>query len=285
MTQPEIKLDGLEALRARIGVKTIMGWIEGTARWVDPKTFRLLPVWYPEHARGAPFYKENWTTEQMNTSKISKLTVHKREGNRYASLALSAALGLKKQDRPNWSCCHVWGVDDAKFQKENKVVRAHCFYSCVGNMILLPTPLKAFTDSMPEVKAMLRLCARNLYDWHCDHESLAGEVRDWENFTDWDSYPESWPRAPDQKQPQGVVALNGSIQAKAATRLNTIRHDLLHAGPRYPRDEVRAAMNYWECKLEAYSNTVGRPPLTNDLSRFAAIADGHNLIGEPYRNR
>jgi hypothetical protein len=47
------------------------------------------------------------------------------------------------------------------------------FFSCVGNMVLLPTPLKAFTDTMPEIKSMLRICARNLYGWQCDHESMS----------------------------------------------------------------------------------------------------------------
>jgi len=47
-----------------------------------------------------------------------------------------------------------------------------CFFSCVGNMVLLPTPLKAFTDAMPEVKNMMRICTRNLYGWQCDHPNL-----------------------------------------------------------------------------------------------------------------
>jgi hypothetical protein len=33
--------------------------------------------------------------------------------------------------------------------------------------------MKAFTDAMPEVKAMLRMCARHLYG---DHEMLAETV-------------------------------------------------------------------------------------------------------------
>lgn len=41
------------------------------------------------------------------------------------------------------------------------MVQDHQFYSCVANMVLLPAPLKAFTDAMPEVKAMLRVCSRN----------------------------------------------------------------------------------------------------------------------------
>ena len=50
-------------------------------------------------------------------------------------------------------------------------------------MVLLPTPLKAFTDTMPEVKAMLRICGRSLYGWECDHESMKetnAALDDWE---------------------------------------------------------------------------------------------------------
>ena len=39
----------------------IMTLIERTARWVDPETFRLLPLWYPEHARQGRLYKKNWS--------------------------------------------------------------------------------------------------------------------------------------------------------------------------------------------------------------------------------
>ena len=45
------ELDGLDALRKEIGLDEIASLIERTARWVAPETFRLLPVWYPKHAR------------------------------------------------------------------------------------------------------------------------------------------------------------------------------------------------------------------------------------------
>lgn len=241
-----IPQDGLVALRAEIGLREIASLIERTARWVAPETFRLLPVWYPEHARGQPFYKGGWSAPQMNTKRSTGVSTHKVEGNVYANQALTLALGLRKADRPNWSCCHIWGVDDATYQLSNVVVQDRRFYSCVANMVLLPTPLKAFTDSMADVKAMLRICARNLYGWQCDHDVMSDVNAALDEWTDWASYPASWPREPgDGRRPRGLVALNPAIAATATKRLSAIRHDLRHAGKFYPREQVREVLDYW----------------------------------------
>ena len=241
--------DGLVALRKVMSLREIASLIEHTAQWVAPETFKLLPVWFPEHARRGLFYKRNWSEPQMNRSRATGHSVHKSEGNLNANKALTLALGLKKEHRPNWSCCHIWGVDDASYQLSNVVVMDHCFFSCVGNMVLLPTPLKAFTDTMPEVKAMLRVCARNLYGWRCDHDSLLATNAALDAWRDWDAYPESWPKTPHEKMPLGVVALSPTIRESARKRLADIRHDLEHAGSFYPRDKVRAALAYWKIQL------------------------------------
>lgn len=41
--------------------------IAETCRWVDPRTFRGLPVWYPESYRGAnyPFYPKEKVREVL----------------------------------------------------------------------------------------------------------------------------------------------------------------------------------------------------------------------------
>ncbi len=241
--------DGLEALRKVMSLREIASLIERTAQWVAPETFRLLPLWFPEYARREPFYKSNWSEPQLNKSRATGQIVHKSEGNVHANEALTLALGLRKKLRPNWSCCHLWGLDDASFQRSNVVVMDRCFFSCVGNMVLLPTPLKAFTDTVPEVKAMLRICARNLYGWQCDHDSLLATNSALDNWTDWEAYPESWPQKPHEKKPLGLVELSSKIRASAQKRLATIRHDLEHAGKFYPRDEVRAALAYWKIAL------------------------------------
>ncbi len=241
--------DGLDALRKVMSVRDIAMYIERTARWAAPETFKLLPLWFPEHARRSPFYKENWSVPLLNTNRRTGVSIHKPEGNVYANQALTLAVGLKKKLRPNWSCCHIWGIDDATYQLSNDVVMDRRFYSCIGNMVLLPTPLKAFTDTMPEIKAMLRICARNLYGWQCDHDKLLATNVALDEWTDWSAYPTSWPRSPNEKLPLGLVPLTPDIRASAEKRLADIRYDIEHAGSFYPRQEVRDAMVYWHIKL------------------------------------
>jgi hypothetical protein len=243
--------DGLEALRAEIGLGEIASLVERTARWVAPETFRYLSVWYPEHARRKLFYNANWTEPRINTDRASKIQVHKFEGNVNANEALTRALGLRKKNRPNWSCCHLWGVDDPTFQKSNDVVGDHRFYSCIANMVLLPTPLKAFTDTMPEIKAMLRLCARNLYGWQCDHETMEATNKALDAWSDWSAWPSSWPRPGENKRPLGTIPISDAIKADADRRLATIRRDLVEAGEYYPRDDVRNALKYWRIAATA----------------------------------
>jgi len=241
--------DGLTALQKELHLAEIMRLIERTARWVAPETFRLLPVWFPEYARRVYFYKANWSEPQMNKNRQTGISEHKREGNVHANKALTLALGLRSDDRPNWSCCHVWGIDDPLYQESNAIVQDRQFFSCVGNMVLLPTPLKAFTDTIPEVKVLLRICARNLYGWYCQHDSMAEVIATIDAWRDWSSYPIGWPRRPEDSPPLGVMPLNADIRTNAKRRLIRIRHDLEHAGPHYPRDEVRAALANWRIQI------------------------------------
>lgn len=241
--------DGLEELRLVMGLGEIMTLIERTARWVAPETFKLLPVWFPEHSRRGLFYKKNWTEPQMNTNRTTLQSVHKSEGNVYANAALTLALGLRKKLRPNWSCCHIWGVDDVKFQQSNVVVTDRRFYSCIGNMVLLPTPLKAFTDAMPEIKTLLRICARNLYGWPHDDEKLFATNVALNASANWSAYPESWPRFLNEKRPPGTVPLSPTIEASVRKRIDTIRRDLDNGGKHYPRNDVRAVLAYWKVEL------------------------------------
>lgn len=235
--------DGLEALRAELGLADIMRLIERTARWVSRETFERLPVWYPEHSRRGLFYKAGWSEPQHNTNRQTGVSVHKHEGNLYANKALTHALGLRSRQRPNWSCCHIWGVDDATYASSNLIVQDPRFYSCVANMVLLPTPLKAFTDVMPDVKWMLRACSSATYGWRCDHEILdAADPSDW---TAHPAYPTTWPKIVGEAPPPGTVPMTSRIAADADKRLATIRRDFRDAGEFYPRGSVAAALAYW----------------------------------------
>lgn len=241
--------DGLEALRRELSLADVMGLIERTARWVDPETFKYLPVWFPEHARRSLFYKANWSEPQMNRNRQTGDSIHKTEGNLHGNKALTLALGLRARERPNWSCCHIWGIDDGLYQTSNAVVQDRRYFSCVANMVLLPTPLKAFTDVMTEVKMMLRVCALHLYGWSCDHEEVADvadQVAEWGN---WDAYPESWPKPGRPSLPLGTAKFSSRVKDAADRRKAAIRMDLVSAGPHYPRDEVRKVLDYWSISL------------------------------------
>lgn len=238
--------DGIDELLSVLDIQTAMTLIEKTARWVAPEAFHYLPVWYPEFARKAPFYNSNWSELRMNTNRQSGISTPKTEGNTNAGKALNAALGMGSKKPNSWSCCHIWGVDDPSFQTTNSIVQDARFYSCIGNMVLLRTPLKAFTDSVPEVKSMLRICARNLYAWQCDHSDMEDVNAQLDSWNRWDDYPDSWPRSLEANAvPKGVVPFSAKAKASADRRRSRIFNDLLNAGKFYPRENVRAVLDYW----------------------------------------
>ena len=243
--------EGTKALMDELSIGEVMRLIERTARWVAPETFDLLPVWYPEHARKAAFYKANWSEPQMNKDRETGEIKRKSESNVHANKALTQALCLHSSGRKGWSCCHIWGVDDQTNQQANLVVQDPRFFSCVANVVLLPTPLKAFTDSMPKVKSMLRLCARNTYDWQCDHTEMTSINADLDNWHDWENYPASWPKKPREANPMGTILLNSDIQKRANRRWRKLQSDMENAGAHYPRESVRQVLDYWHLDLGA----------------------------------
>lgn len=248
-------IDGLDALRKQFSLRDIASLIASTAMWVDRDTFHYLPVWYPDEGRRDLMYKSNWTKPQYNKNRTTGERVHKRVGNTKANLALTAALGHNTKSRPNWTCCHIWGVDDPGFQKPNSIVSDKRFYSCVANIVLLPTPLKAFTDAMPEIKTMLRVAASAYYGWSVEHPDIPA-IEEERSICPWDSYPESWPMSPTDESPPGVVALNIAIKTSAGRRMKRIATDLESAGAYYPRQEVINVIQYWIEVLPAFKKTA-----------------------------
>jgi hypothetical protein len=212
-----------------------------TARWVHPEIFKLLPVWHPEHCRRSPLYDATWTRRSTNSGK------DKFEANVLAGKALRAALGLSKPK--NFTTCHIWGFDDPKFSKRGGITYDAKFYSCTANLILVPSPLKALTDCVPEIQGMLRSCAYFLYGFIPDHENVSvdfknqmrkGEVHE--------LYPQRWPRSGDKLLPPNTAEYSDSIVQRIEKRKEQLRANLENPGEHYPTDQVRSVLKYWKSK-------------------------------------
>jgi hypothetical protein len=234
--------DGL--IEIRDAIPDAIKVIAKTARWVHPETFRALPLWYPEFARGAPLYDASWSRQYFNGIRKQ----HKVEGNVQAAKALVSALGTKKVK--NWTVCHIWGYDDPNFSAQGSVVRDRRFYSCVGNMIWLPTPLKGFTDAVPEIKFLLRTCAFHLYGWVYEHGGMHDEVKKIKSGHLPEGYPTEWPTTERRIHPPGTAPYSDRVVAAIKKRKSELRHRLESAKlQHYPRDEVINALGYWNIRL------------------------------------
>lgn len=224
--------------------------IAKAAVWVAPETFRYLPVWYPEASRRAPMYDVKWANRYKNKNRETGSVTDKTESNEKAAEALMKSVGGIKGGE--WTCCHIWGIDDEKFEKTNKIVQDSRFYSCVANMLYLPTPLKAFSDSVPEVKEMLRTCSYYLYDWVCDHSDVQMLAEKIKSGYLPPGYPDQWPSPKNRKMiPPNTVAFNDVIRSSADKRLGQIKKSLKdHANnPNYPKQQVEDTLKYWKINL------------------------------------
>lgn len=242
--------DGNDALREDI--PAIVELIERTARWVNPETFRRLPVWVPHTARGRPLYNASWSRRYTNTRKATGVTAEKFEGNVAALNALVAALDVAAPKPKNWTVCHIWGYDDPSFAQQSKVVQDPRYFSCVANMVWLPTPLKGFTDTIPEIKAMLRVCAFHLYGWACEHPAVEEQATKIRSGWTPDGYPKTWP-SPDRpdSMPPGVAPFSARIELEIKKRKQKIKADLSNANLlHYPRDDVLGVLKFWSIDLD-----------------------------------
>lgn len=256
MVEHQLPSDGLDELeqackRARV---SLMPLLAATCGWVDPQTFRRLPIWYPEFHRGAPIYDAKYERQYTNTKRGTTEAVPKTEPNIQAARAIRQAMGIPVSWRGyNWTVCHIWAIDDPAFQHSNVIVRDPCYYSCVGNMVLIPTPLKALTDSMPEIKYMLRVCAYNLYGWVPvvpNVPNLEEQIECVRKGAVFNEYPESWPRTPHEKLPPGTMRYNRTIEAAIQKRKRELRQRLdSKSYPLYPRESVRRVLQFWRVEL------------------------------------
>jgi len=233
---PEIG-DGIRALNRGIDPTSMSPLIETLTRWVDPKTFRLLPVWFPETARKQPIYKAGWNEQLTNRG------APKFEPNIKANKALSRALGVSPKDRPNWTCCHIWGNDDEKYASDRSEVNDPRYYSCPANMILLPSPLKSFTDFLPQIKVALRLTAFRLFGFLPAGRTLPteGQAGEW--------MPGNWRNG----DIQGIVKINSKIRKSVEHRRRAIQSDFQESPGAYPNKQVEDTMHYWSEKIPEFN--------------------------------
>ena len=241
MTASEIQ-DGLAEIEHELPL--IMRVIARTARWVHPDTFHALPIWCPDTARGQPRYDASWENQLVSQKGILKV-----EENIRAASALVEALGVKAKPK-NWTVCHIWGYDDENFAGRSNIVQDPCYYSCIGNMVWLPTPLKGFTDAVPRIKEYLRVCAFHLYDWACEHHDVRAAAEKVRAGYIPDGYPEEWPTGKRRILPRGTAPYSDRARHSIDRRKSKIKQQLSsNTLPLYPRESVLKVLAHWKVSL------------------------------------
>ncbi|MFT5005495.1 MAG: hypothetical protein ACI8YI_001108 [Paracoccaceae bacterium] len=228
--------DGLEFFKKNADPETVADLLGSCAIWIDPECYQMLPVWSPYTYRKAPLYKSNWEERQTNRGEP------KFEGNVAASTAQNRYLGisgLNRDSRPNWSCCHIWGNDDPTFQNDFAEVNDPRYFTCPANMVLVPSPLKTFTDTIPEVKAALRFAASLLYDFWPENRPRP-RLDEAGLFL-----PKVWR----QRETISVAIIDDAIQLNLAKRVKKLTELHRHAGPNYPPEKTERVIEYWRAKL------------------------------------
>ena len=124
------------------------------------------------------------------------------------------------------------------------------YYSCVGNMVWLPTPLKGFTDAVPEIKLILRHCAFHLYGWACEHPDVADQAREVRRGSVPSHYPTAWPTAERRIEPPGLAPASDRAWKSVEKEKAKIRKSLADTSlEHYPRTEVQKVMEFWKITL------------------------------------
>ncbi|WP_426730751.1 hypothetical protein [Myxococcus faecalis] len=223
-----------------------------TARWVHPDTFRYLPVWYPEAWRKADLYDVTWSKRSKNKGS------DKFESNVRAGKALKAALGGFQES--NWACCHIWGFDDPSFSSSSEIVTDPRYYTCVANMILVPSALKALTDAVEEVKLMLRVCAWHTYGWVCEEPIVKQQADRIKSGFIPQGYPKEWPRGGEGRLPPGTMPFTEYIRELADQRLSRVASEVHRHSetdlPFFPKEKVLSVLRFWNVQLPAVNADV-----------------------------
>ena len=235
--------DGLAEIERELPL--VMSMIARTARWVHPDTFKGLPIWCPDTARGMVRYDAAWSRPLVSAKGVTKV-----EENIRAGAALVEALGVQPPKPRNWTVCHIWGYDDDRFAGRSNVVQDPRYYSCIGNMTWLPTPLKGFTDAVPQIKECLRVCAFHLYGWACEHDDFREAAIKVRSGAIPEGYPSEWPTADRRILPPGTASFSDRVKLSIANRKAKIRRQLNDDSlTHYPCDAVRQVLTFWKVDL------------------------------------
>lgn len=221
---------GLDMFASVFDPKLIATVLEKSTRWVDPVAFKRLPVWFPEKARKNQMYKSGWVDVQTNKG------LPKREANEAANTTLTKALGTASNLRREWTCCHIWGNDDASYGSDFSEVNDARYYSCPANIVLVPTPLKALTDFVPEVTAVLRLVSAKLYGFVPEGRSLPNE----DLAGDW--YPTEWRAG----RVQGICSMTPLIAKRIKQRFKAFSNEFEASPGHYPKAKAAETIRYWQ---------------------------------------
>ena len=160
----------------------------------------------------------------------------KFQGNEEANRTLTQLVTKSAKDRPNWTCCHIWGNDSATGQTGQPAVKDLRYYSCPANMVLVPTPLKGLTDSVPEVKNALRIASHRLYGFVPEGQTCPStqEAGPW--------LPDGWADG----TVSGIVSMNSVIEARVRRRAKKLIKDFNEAPNQYPTQQVQDTIAYWK---------------------------------------
>jgi hypothetical protein len=117
-------------------------------------------------------------------------------------------------------------------------------------MIWLPTPLKGFTDAVPQIKECLRVCAFHLYGWACEHEDVRTVAERVRSGAIPEGYPNDWPTADRRVLPPGTAPCTERVQASIERRKAKLREQIADSAlEHYGHDVVRDVLAFWKVQL------------------------------------
>jgi hypothetical protein len=117
-------------------------------------------------------------------------------------------------------------------------------------MVWLPTPLKGFTDCVPEIKSMLRTCCFYLYNWACEHDDVKEQATKIRSGLIPSGYPNEWPAPGRSCLPPGTAPFTDPVKKAIEKRKTELRRMLTNESlANFPRKEVMEVLESWKIEL------------------------------------